>query len=220
MEQAARNFVLKYQSTALLQSLNFSDRARSALQRYGFAPDFFTTFSIHHAASMDEKHNAPSVSDNAQKALDTYMNSDLSLSHVSGTAISRLSHVSKFNVRLMSTSGRICLRIADSTRTNDTFVRINERDFGEIEELFQIECEDLFLLVLKKFEKIRVTKDDGDTILMPRNTYPFVRTTEYSVHKIDREIFIQKGSYCLLEYYGDSNAYECVTFRPNDWFSF
>lgn len=220
MENCARNFKLKYHSSVLLDTLEFCDEAKACLQRYGFSPDFWTTFSIHHATSLDNKVNAPLIEVKSLEAVEQYLNRSTRLMHVENSDLKRLAHVSRFNVRLMSTSGRIALRTSEEVKINDTFVRIDEEFFGEIDEIFEIEDEEIFLLVVKKCEKIRVTKDDGETVVMPMNTFPFVRTEEYIVRELNRNIFIQKGSYCLLEYIGDSNAYECLSFRPNEWFSF
>jgi hypothetical protein len=218
MEQAARNFILRYHSSALLETSQYSKEAIECLQRSGFSPDFFHTFSIHNVTYI--KQDRFPVRPEIDRAVDAFMDQKLGLDpeQVDKKRVSRLI---RYHMTLSSRASREGnSRLEESTR-NDSYIRVNEKFFGEISEIFEIPSEEnFFIIAVQKFEKIDVLDKAGMNVVMPMNHFPFNKLNEFIVFHLKRNDFIQKGAYCSLEFLGLATSYDCLSFRPNEWFMF
>jgi hypothetical protein len=216
MEQAARNFIQQHHTGPFLDTTNFCEEALQCLRRSGCTADFFTTFTVHHITYLTEGRAKVPVQGEA--ALLTFICSTLMLPQ--DIEQHRVARLVRYNVTLTSTSAISSGIGRENAKTNDTFIRVNENHFGEIADILELPSEEKFLIVLRKFEKTIVLDDIGMTLLLPRNHYPFRKTADYFVFELSRSVFIQKGFYCTLTYKNQTALFPCLSFRPNDWFSF
>lgn len=217
MEQCGRNFILHRHTSAYMDTSQFSAEALACLRRSGFVPEFQTTFTIHHVRYIED--DAMGVRSAVDDAVVSFIANNLQLPD--DVPKKRVGRLVRYHVTLASTSGIANNLARKDAQTNDTYLRVDEKEFGQVAEMYELPTEEKFVVVLQKFRKVIViSSQTGCDIPMPRNHYPFATTNEYFVFEINRSVFLQKGSFCLLQYTNDVKTYPCLSFRPNDWFSF
>jgi hypothetical protein len=210
MEQAARNFIQQHHTAPFMDTTEFSQEAIQCLKRSGCTVDFFSTFTIHHVSYLPESMLTGTYE--GQDEVLAFIRSNLLLPDDIGQK--EISQLVRYNVTLSATVN------SNECKTNNRYIRVNEQHFGEIASIIELPSEEKYLIALRKFQKKIVLNDSGAPILLPRNHYPFQRTNDFFVFELTRSVFIQKGFYCLLSYKNQAAMYPCLSFRPNDWFSF
>jgi hypothetical protein len=217
MTQAGRNFILRYHTAAFMDTTGFSQAAMECLHHSGYRVHYDSSFKIHHVSYHNTEYDL--IDEPIHAALTTFIRTKLHIDDdVPKKRVGRLQHL---NVAFVSASALGTRMARQNVQVNDTYIRVNEDKFGEIQEIVELPTEEKFLVVLREFKKIPVIPVPGlPEIKMPRNHYPFAKTTNFFVFEITRTVFVQKGCFCHLQYNDSNLTFPCVSFRPNEWFNF
>jgi len=216
--QAANNFLLRYHSAAALDANNFSPRAKHCLRRNGMSPEFFTSFTNHHALPFGSKRS-PSIANDAKDALLHFVQNNFVPKD--NRTYRRVARVVRHNVALMSVPGKYILHKGKkNVKRNDTYILVNEEIFGQIEELFEIQPDNAIVVILRKFEKTELLDLQNKVVILPLNHYPYKTTPNLFTFQLKRDVIIQKGIHCVIRYKMKNAAFPCLSFRANDQFSF
>jgi len=211
--QATENFLLRFQSNIFLESDTFCDEAKECLKRNGLTTEFYSSFAIHHASYLEEeKRSIPFMKPQVQANLLSFIENETGDADPEYTRVATLK---RYNMRL--TSAAAGTRDVDR---NDTYIRVNENDFGEIAEIVELDRQfKTFVIVLRKFKKTELLSSSGATVTLPINHFPFTKTDEYVCFTLNRSLFIQKGVYCAIQFTMKNEVDDCLSFRPNEDFS-
>lgn len=194
-----------------------SPQAFSIMEKCGFTPDFWKTYSVSHEKPVTQK--LPPIKAQILQEVETFLNVDYG-ENLNTVEMDRLQSLSRNQVTYVSATARNSDARSINSRRNDTYVRINENVFGEVEEILHFPSLKVHLLCVKKFQKIEIRNPDGYVLTVPRNHYPFRRTNQYALFELTRDLFIQKGFYCALQFVKSSTIHPCLSFRSNDEFRF
>ena len=218
LTQGVLNFLLKYHSGPMLQSADFCEEAQSCLSRNGLTNEFFTSFAVHHATYIDEDGLVNPMIPAAEQALHHFLEKETGdVEYI----FKRVARLKRYNMALASVTGRnLSTRGRQDVERNDSYIMVNEGDFGEIAEIVETNADlRIYIAVMRLFKKVDLLSVDGSTVLLPMNHYPFQRTNNYKCFTLDRSVFIQKGVYCSIQYLMKTTVDDCLSFRPNDQFS-
>ena len=110
----------------------------------------------------------------------------------------------------------------NDSKTDDSFVQIQDRFFGQVLEILWLPEYKAAFLLLQLFEKVAVKDRDNEDIKFPLNQFPVHRTSETKVFHVTRKLFVQKiqqGELIFREMTWQSDVM-MFSVRPNEWFRF
>jgi hypothetical protein len=96
-------------------------------------------------------------------------------------------------------------RFAHRGQVDDTWIYLNERTFGQIEDMFVLNSAENKSVVVKlrKYEKVPLMDErtlDGDEMLFPINQFPAECTGEFEYHLVDHSVRVQKMTTGMLKH--------------------
>lgn len=126
-------------------------------------------------------------------------------------------------VRLHQTITSALFRKAKGSQTDDSFVQINDRMFGQVVDMLWLPEYKASFLVLQEYEKVPIESDaSGLEMIFPVNQFPVPPTLNTCVVHVTKKTFIQKivcGELVLKDRLFETGTM-FFSVRPNEWFRF
>jgi hypothetical protein len=96
---------------------------------------------------------------------------------------------------------------------NDSYVYLDESNFGQIAEIFRVGEEsvenDKLVIKLQKFERVQVT-DGSDVITFPEFQFPVKETTDFTFKLVTRSVVVQKACMGVYDHCAEELRFFCA----------
>lgn len=219
-----RNFDLKNHSRILHNIKKFGPAGKANLRFLGFTEEYTPSFSDV-ITKMDKDQRIPEeIKDRVIRIAEEnkLLGRDDEISNA--TQLRRVLRMTRKGVTLEC--GRLMHRTGSTV--NDSFIRVDEGPFGQIEEIVSINSTvtgqvKKFILVVRKFKKTVVLYDTGAVRMYPINQFPCEDSemsglAEYYTFPLNLNTFIQKCQISQSSVYQFGQKVQLMSIYPNEWF--
>lgn len=215
MDQASMNFLTRHHCPDLQSKAirTYTGSTKKVFKRLGYDVQ---NFALMKCVPLDKrgrggkKLSRTRVSDNYAKYFKRFL----------GNVHSRIKlwQVKKMKFRNLALTSRFFPH-REAQRVRDCYVCLNEKHFGRIADMCEVDGTDLHLLLLQIYKRPVVVNRGGFQILFPVNNFPVEPTEKYMVFAMNDDLFVQKALWLEHVRVGEKH-YQFFALRPNEFFEF
>ena len=203
--QVVTNFLLRFHCEDLNGNVSHSSEFNEYVERLGLRRTFFLEKTC-----LALKYESSDIAPENMAAFAAFLR-NRSVGEASG-----MRGVSRLRVRnFVITSSKFAHR----GNVDDSFVQLNGTDFGQIEQMCEVDVsgQKQYLLLLNFFKKEILLFETGEVRHFPENQFPACRTNRSSVYAITKRLFVQKILRSSPFVYNDCD-YDFLSIWPNEWY--